>query len=161
MVVCVAVLFLYLVCHVEYTKQHFHGFILYLSLGFVKGEENDSKCHWASAVVCQLDSRARNSRSCFDHLSGFKMLVRRAGSCVSRVLCKQECLAMWDWLQGARFGMGRALGFTCWSLVQHLKLKCNRLRWNLPCKTAHRESLEWGMVSHTKTPVSFCYKCIL
>lgn len=84
MVVCVAVLFLYLVCHVEYTKQHFHDFILYLSLGFVKEEENDSKCHWASAVVCQLDSRAWNSRSCFDHLSGLKMLVRRAGSCVSR-----------------------------------------------------------------------------
>lgn len=83
MVVCVAVLFLYLVCHAEYTKQHFSGFILYLSLGFVKGEENDSKCHWASAVVCQLDSRAWNSGSCFDHLSGFTVLVRRAGSCVS------------------------------------------------------------------------------
>lgn len=150
MVVCVAVLFLYLVCHVEYTKQHFHDFILYLSLGFVKGEENDSKCHWASALVCQLDSRAWNSWSCFDHLSGFKMLVRRAGSCVSMSACPRgpDCRE-----QG--LGCEEPVVLHFWSLVQHLKWKCNRLRWNWPCKTAHRESLEWGMVSHTETAVSF------
>lgn len=43
-------------CKVENTKQHFYGFILYLSSGFVNGEGNDSKCHWAAALVCQLDS---------------------------------------------------------------------------------------------------------
>lgn len=152
MVVCVAVLFLNLACHAEYTKQHFHGFILYLSLGFVKGEENDSKCHWASAVVCQLDSGAWNPPCCFDNLSGFKMLVRRAGSCVSTYNvststsawpCGPDCREQgWAWEESLVLYFG--LWHRIWSVTD----------WGGICPARQQgESLEWGMVSHIETPV--------